>query len=306
MMTADRSEGRDVHIFAASDPQHAIGGLWRNDTITQRTFLSMLEILIVSTTSYDVYRRSPRAKVQYTDQLLEAGDYDIESEGTIVVTDERYCPRTSSTISSLSASGRLKSFTKAVRERDGRCVISGLRNPQALYGRWYGFEAAHIFPLALEAEFTAHNYRRWITNAQDGDALNSVQNGLLLSSIVHKLFDQYQISINPDDDYRIICFLEDFLDLSGRTVDPICRNPLDDRRVSDGLLRWHFRHAVFANMRGAGEPTFEDDFPPGSDMLGTIRNGTNAGDWMEFQLNARLRGTFDSQGTNSIEEPLGK
>ncbi|KAF1809924.1 hypothetical protein P152DRAFT_516342 [Eremomyces bilateralis CBS 781.70] len=31
----------------------------------------------------------------------------------------------------------------------------------------------------------------------------------------------------------------------------------------DSLLRWHFRQAVLANMRDAGEPIFEHDFPPG-------------------------------------------
>jgi hypothetical protein len=37
--------------------------------------------------------------------------------------------------------------------------------------------------------------------------------------------------------------------------------------VSDQLLRLHFRQSVLANMRGAGEPVFEHDFPPGTDML---------------------------------------
>ncbi|KAK9372161.1 uncharacterized protein V1513DRAFT_453139 [Lipomyces chichibuensis] len=39
---------------------------------------------------------------------------------------------------------------------------------------------------------------------------------------------------------------------------------------SDG---WHFRQAVLANMRGAGEPSFEMDFPPGTDMIGEILGG---------------------------------
>ena len=38
----------------------------------------------------------------------------------------------------------------------------------------------------------------------------------------------------------------------------------------DELLRWDFRQAVLTNMKGAGEPIFEDDFPPGSDMIGEI------------------------------------
>ena len=62
----------------------------------------------------------------------------------------------------------------------------------------------------------------------------------------------------------------------------------DPRRPVDQLLRWHFRQAVFANMRGAGEPIFECDFPPGSDMMGEIMSGPRAGERMEFELFSRL------------------
>ena len=47
----------------------------------------------------------------------------------------------------------------------------------------------------------------------------------------------------------------------------------DPARPVDQLLRWHFRQAVLANMRGAGEPIFEFDFPPGTDMMGEILGG---------------------------------
>jgi hypothetical protein len=67
------------------------------------------------------------------------------------------------------------------------------------------------------------------------------------------------------------------------------RRLLDDpRRPADELLRWHFRQAVLTNMRGAGEPVFEHDFPPGSDILGDIRDGPRASERMEFELFSRL------------------
>jgi hypothetical protein len=43
----------------------------------------------------------------------------------------------------------------------------------------------------------------------------------------------------------------------------------DAQRLTDELLRWHFKQDVLANMRGAGEPIFEHDFPPGSDIMGS-------------------------------------
>lgn len=48
----------------------------------------------------------------------------------------------------------------------------------------------------------------------------------------------------------------------------------------DQLLRWHFRQAVLAGMRGAGEPVLKCDFPPGLEMIGEILSGPRAGEWM--------------------------
>lgn len=62
----------------------------------------------------------------------------------------------------------------------------------------------------------------------------------------------------------------------------------DERRPLDELLRWHFRQAVLANMRGVGEPIFEHDFPPGSDIMGDIRGGPKAAERMESELFGRL------------------
>ena len=56
----------------------------------------------------------------------------------------------------------------------------------------------------------------------------------------------------------------------------------------DSLLRWHFRQAVLANMRGAGEPVFEHDFSPGSDIVGEILRNPKAAERMQFELFSRL------------------
>ena len=74
--------------------------------------------------------------------------------------------------------------------------------------------------------------------------------------------------------------------LAGKYLDQEFRN--NPQRPVDQLLRWHFRQAVLANMRGAGEPIFEHDFPPGSDIVGEILNGPKPGERMEFELFSRL------------------
>lgn len=94
---------------------------------------------------------------------------------------------------------RVKSFCNTVCSRDRRCVISGKKAAGAYLDRWRGFEAAHVFPLAYEGYWTEHGYNRWITiQPESGGSINSVQNGMLLDSAIHQLFDSYDLSINPD------------------------------------------------------------------------------------------------------------
>jgi hypothetical protein len=102
---------------------------------------------------------------------------------------------------SLATGTRVKSFCDAVRSRDRRCVISGKKAINAYRDNWRGFEAAHIFPLAYEGYWNDNSYGRWITippESENGGTINSVQNGLLLRSDIHQLFDSYDLSINPD------------------------------------------------------------------------------------------------------------
>lgn len=46
-------------------------------------------------------------------------------------------------------------------------------------------------------------------------------------------------------------------------------------------------------MKGAGEPTFELDFSPGSDIIGSILKAPKAAERMEFELFSRLATQFD-------------
>jgi len=56
------------------------------------------------------------------------------------------------------------------------------------------------------------------------------------------------------------------------------------QRPVDELLRWHFRQAVLTDVKGAGEPVFEHDFPPGSGIVGDILRGPRFAERMEFEL----------------------
>ncbi len=122
---------------------------------------------------------------------------------------------------------RVRSFCDAVCSRDRRCVISGKKAVGAYRDDWTGFEAAHIFPIAYEGHWTDYGYSRWITiRPGSGETINSVQNGILLNSVIHQLFDCYNLSINPD--VWILCVLiEDRAANSYlRIITRLCSSPM--------------------------------------------------------------------------------
>ncbi|KAK9427202.1 HNH endonuclease-domain-containing protein [Lipomyces doorenjongii] len=296
-MAANRSRGRNVHFYNALRPDVALGGLRLNQSITERTFLFMLRMVVVASRPYTVSLRGTGVVLTPTDDPLKPGEYDISCpEGTIFITDELCITR----VPSSTVTGRDDRFRQSVRERDGKCVITGVINTDADVDDWGGFEAAHIFPLSGEEYFISSGFSRWITNkeGEHDTGINSCQNGLLMLSNVHKKFDNFSFSINPDDDYRIVTFGSDPFGVGGRLLDPVCRDLTDVRSARDELLRWHFRQAVLANMRGSGEPVFESDFPPGTDMVGEILSGPAASKRMEAELFSRLSGW----NTNSVSE----
>jgi hypothetical protein len=99
---------------------------------------------------------------------------------------------------SMNSGSRVRDFRDAVRDRDRRCLITG-EEAEDERGNWSGYEVAHVFPLAHEGHWQEYNFDRWITiPPAKGGSINSVQNGLLLRSDLHQLFDTYDLSVNPD------------------------------------------------------------------------------------------------------------
>ncbi|OJJ42028.1 hypothetical protein ASPZODRAFT_77930 [Penicilliopsis zonata CBS 506.65] len=295
-------DGRNVHFFDSSTDD-MLGGVFQNGSITEANFIDMLNIVLVIEPQSPVAPRSltVRARsgqtISRTSQPLTPGDYDIHvSDGhSMKLSDEPFVRR----LLSYSISGRELDFKNGVRARDGKCVFTGIVNPRAHLNKWASWEAAHIFPLEKEGLWIANNFSRWITNADSGGhsaPIHSIQNGFLLKAGIHQLFDDYSISVNPDDNYKITSFIPDADGVDGRILDLVCRDPADPNRVSDNLLRWHFRQSVLGNMRGAGEPSFEHDFPPGSDMLKEIYEGPFPVERFEMELSSRLRGRERGQG----------
>ncbi|KAJ5695589.1 hypothetical protein N7536_006001 [Penicillium majusculum] len=164
---------------------------------------------------------------------------------------------------------------------------------------WAGLEAAHIFPLGQQELWNLGGFSHFITRP-GRNPVNSVQNGLLLAAQMHQLFDGFVVSVNPDDGYKITDFSANNWNVDGRILDIVCRDPNHPDRVADELLRWHFRQCVLANMKGAGEPIFKHDFPPGTDMINEIMRGPLPAQRMELELFSRLQQTPQEDDDGSV------
>ncbi|KAK9234609.1 HNH endonuclease-domain-containing protein [Lipomyces kononenkoae] len=290
-MPSTRAGGRNVHFYLFSEPDKPLGGMILNPSVSKKNFLSMLDILIVATGPYRVTLRSTREDLVPTDDALQPGQYDLRPYSrtdTISINDEHCIIRTLSR----TKTGRNDFFRDRVRDRDKKCVITGTCNRRPDIDGWTGFETAHICPVSHEEYFVRNGFSRWITNRTGpGDTgINSVQNGLLMLAHIHELFDSFDISINPDDGFKITCFMGDSFGVDGRILDRVCQEDSGEEGARDELLRWHFRQAVLTNMRRDGEPSFEMDFPPGSDMMGEILSGPKPAERMEAELFLRLHG----------------
>lgn len=121
------------------------------------------------------------------------------------------------------------------------------------------------------------NFGRWITDGRDDGSMNSIQNAILLQSTCHQLFELFRFSIKPDVCGDKISFCHAVANCWVRAATKLSsfkiihlefqENALirsfwaNPARCTDQLLRWHFRQAVLANTRGAGEIILEHDFP---------------------------------------------
>ncbi|ODQ69627.1 hypothetical protein LIPSTDRAFT_75893 [Lipomyces starkeyi NRRL Y-11557] len=80
-----------------------------------------------------------------TDKPLQPEEYDIEPtspNGRILITNEWCITR----VLSYTASGRDELFRRRVRERDGKCVITGVVNPKMKVdvNDWSTFHRPHL------------------------------------------------------------------------------------------------------------------------------------------------------------------
>jgi hypothetical protein len=76
----------------------------------------------------------------------------------------------------------MESFNTRESAKGRRYVVCKAENPLADADLWFGFEAAHIFPITYEQQWVENNYSRWITiDPPQRDKINSIQKHSLTS-----------------------------------------------------------------------------------------------------------------------------
>ncbi|KAE8363444.1 hypothetical protein BDV27DRAFT_146091 [Aspergillus caelatus] len=242
---------RNILIEFSSAPGRTQGGLCVSENLTAAQFLDMLDVVFSSPGGFQTRFHDSMVPLEASNKSIAHGLCILnpnERGAQILTSDEPYYVRPLS----VPDETERKTFRDQVRQRDGRCVITGQIN--------------------LEAH-----------------------NGILLRKDIHQLWDDYSIAVSPNDGYRIQGFLPGAWEYHGTVLDPVCRQPGNQLSVVDGLLQWHYEQAVLCNMRGDGGPSFEFDFPAGTDMMGGIRKDPAPGERMEAELFARYPKILDRE-----------
>ncbi|KAK9390171.1 hypothetical protein V1515DRAFT_577747 [Lipomyces mesembrius] len=90
-MAGTEDIGRDVQFYLFSEPDRPLGGMRLNPSVSERNFLSMLDILIVASGPYRVTLRGTGDDLMRRDNAIQPSKYDIRpysSRDTVAITDE--------------------------------------------------------------------------------------------------------------------------------------------------------------------------------------------------------------------------
>ncbi|RAK95981.1 HNH endonuclease signature motif containing protein [Aspergillus ibericus CBS 121593] len=212
------------------------------------------------------------------------------------VTDERLIRRV---LTPQPPSSQLRAnqahFRDSLRRRDGTCAISGHGGvPEE---PWLGINAAHIYPVSQLDSWNWNGYSRWVIDTTDPsliapNRLFSPENGRLLDSSIHILFNYFKLAVSPEVRPGIftisLSIMQANLPSSMDIADPRTRPARDrNRAVSDDLLRWHFHQAILTNMKGTDEDPWDLDYA-GGDPMDIILAHEEAADIMAAELATRL------------------
>ena len=83
MPPVDRSNGRNVHIYDANDPNTVLGGLILTNGVTNMNFYSMVEIIIIFSGSFSL-RNEGGTEIERDGDPLQPGKYYINAKARLL------------------------------------------------------------------------------------------------------------------------------------------------------------------------------------------------------------------------------
>ncbi|KAH9051295.1 hypothetical protein EDB83DRAFT_1301064 [Lactarius deliciosus] len=275
-----RLQKRNVEVFDSDGA--VIAGFWQYGTLTWDEFYRYLITFVVTTTAWTIFQYDTQdgttqqrrgAPCQPSAGIVHPGHYILLSSageplriGLVPTLPRPRNPTHSNTPAPVS------SYHARGRARDGKCLITGLQTQT--YSR---LKVVHIFPRAHDAEWLRKGYPSKITDTADEvvmgglTKIDSVQNVITMRSDLHEAWDNYELGVDPNNNYRITAFTNGNADVNDLYLkldhiqDPTLR-PLDE------LFTDHFMQGIFKHMKSAGEVSwscedFDDAFGDGSFTL---------------------------------------
>ncbi|KAL4877863.1 hypothetical protein BJY04DRAFT_221635 [Aspergillus karnatakaensis] len=293
---------RNAHVFGGSGQY--LGGGFFNDPpahVTNREFYEMCTHFVhfPQNHRFNLYHlgenNSFQAMLPRNSQQTPRGRYVVlgvqRQVIPVKVTSEQVVRRARTPQQSTrSQRANQRSFAQRVWNRDGRCVLTGLRGPVRNPRRLLA--AAHIFPVGQLGTWTRNGYQAWITDNTNPNliaprGLFSAQNGLMLEQNAHTVFDDFTLGFNPNNGYRVVVFEDDVLNFGGGELNQSTRTGPMNARVSNDCLNWHYRQCILTNMRGAGEPIWNVDEEDHDDMQALMEH-EHAAELLEDEFGTRL------------------
>ncbi|KAL4910396.1 hypothetical protein BDW74DRAFT_173853 [Aspergillus multicolor] len=271
---------RNVYIFAANGDH--LGALYINDPpqVTNASFYRICTHFIKSPLPQEAWAIHPITPMDnFASNPLPRSSLPLQKGRYVLlgpemqrinatITDEPALHRlyTPESFSPVSRNGsprdpRHLRFGERVYERDKACAITGFKPPPPP-DHLLGVRATHIFPLCLRQLWVRNGWGdEWIKSDEDEDEeligpdrLYSAQNGLLLGACARSFFCTFVLTVDPDDDYRVVFLCQDTLGYNGRRLSETAIG-----NVSDECLRWHFHQSILTAVRGMGEGNWDDD-----------------------------------------------
>ncbi|KAL6303962.1 hypothetical protein BKA93DRAFT_852366 [Sparassis latifolia] len=260
---------RNIYVWDAhATPPVNVAGLYQHGAVSVSLFFSWLNMILDIDIPWALFPADKEGDPigepldHEDDGTLPFGNYAICSEDArpipVSLLRESHRPR----LLTMEATPVTEAvhFRDRVRARDNRCCVTGI---PVQHGDYAIFHASHIFPVVHKDTWDEKRFKDKIQDdasiaSQGPDGINSIQNGVLLRTDIHDMFNNYDFGINPDDEYQVIDFTSHGK-LHGRSL-WINMNVGAKYRPSDALLRDHLRQCVLAHVKGQGRRADWFDF----------------------------------------------